>query len=211
MCWRGEGNQTVKSERLQNLIHCLGTCCLGAKQLAPECQCYPVQSEHEGQGNQFGLGDSEDCCRRGTQNTTRGGRIGQQGSMMLSTTQCGSQIGLGEDVCWRKGWNWLGCGDTQSWRKSWTSSTIVCLFFWSRLCTYPMRRTLVRHGDVHNHFHSSHWWAGQNDRGCVSADPEQAQFGFGVHLTNFPSTNMKMSYTILAFLGTTLWSKMKHW
>jgi len=45
----------------------------------------------------------------------------------------------------------------------------------------------------------------------VSADPEQAQFGFGFHLTNFPSTDMKMSYTIFAFLAVTLWSKMKHW
>jgi hypothetical protein len=44
-------NETGKSERLQNLTDGLGTCCLGAKQLAPERECYPVQSEHEGQGN----------------------------------------------------------------------------------------------------------------------------------------------------------------
>jgi len=91
-------NETVKLERLQNLTDGLGTCCLGAKQLAPERECYPVQSEHEGQGNQFGLGDSEGCCQRGTEDTTWSGTVGQQGSTMLSTTQCGSQIGLGEDV-----------------------------------------------------------------------------------------------------------------
>ena len=54
-------NQMVKYERLENLTHSLGTCCLGAKQLAPEHQCYPVQSDHKDQSNRFGLGDSQGC------------------------------------------------------------------------------------------------------------------------------------------------------
>ena len=54
-------NKTPKSERLQNLTHSIGTCRLGTKQLAPQCQCYTVQSNDEGQGNRFGLGDSEGC------------------------------------------------------------------------------------------------------------------------------------------------------
>ena|SRR5438309_7896970 len=61
MEWVKVNNGTVKSERLENLTHSLGTCCLGAKQLAPEHQCYPVQSDHKDQGNQFGLEDSQGC------------------------------------------------------------------------------------------------------------------------------------------------------
>lgn len=44
-------DETVKSVRLENPTHCLGTCCLGAKQLAPKCQCYQIQSDLEDQGN----------------------------------------------------------------------------------------------------------------------------------------------------------------
>ena len=44
-------NEMVKPQKLDNLTHGLGTCCLGAKQLAPEFQCYPDESKHEGQGN----------------------------------------------------------------------------------------------------------------------------------------------------------------
>ena len=61
MEWVKVNNGTVKSERLENLTHSLGTCCLDAKQLAPKHQCYPVQSDHKDQGNQFGLGDSQGC------------------------------------------------------------------------------------------------------------------------------------------------------
>jgi len=40
-------HETVKSMRLEYLTHDIGTCCLGAKQLAPGRQCYPGQSDHE--------------------------------------------------------------------------------------------------------------------------------------------------------------------
>jgi len=168
-------NEMVKSERLQNLTHGLETCCLGAKQLVLKCQCYPVQSEHEGQGNQFSLGDLEECCWRETQDTTWGGRVGQQWSTMFSTKQCYSQIGLGEDVHWRKSWNGLGCRDMQGWRKSRTSSQGRAI------------------GDVW--VPTRNMWSSDSDFNWLT----------------FPSTDMKMSYTIIGFLATTLWSKTKHW
>jgi hypothetical protein len=59
----GEGiyHETGISEILENLTQCLGTCRLGAEQLAPEHQRVPVQSDLEDQGNRLCVGHSQKC------------------------------------------------------------------------------------------------------------------------------------------------------